>query len=90
MSNAEKLSITLPSEMVRVIRGRVSAGAYGSNSEVIRQALREWMDREQRLGRLDDAIARGLADAEAGRVEDIDSVRAALGAIDAARVGMSE
>jgi antitoxin ParD1/3/4 len=90
MSNAEKLSITLPSEMVRVIRGRVSAGAYGSNSEVIRQALREWMDREQRMGRLDDAIARGVADAEAGRVEDIDSVRAALSAPDDARVGVSE
>ena len=85
MSNAEKLSITPPSEMVRVIRGRVSAGAYGSNSEVIRQALREWMDREQRLGRLDDAIALGMVDAEVGRAEDIDSVRAALSNPDDAR-----
>src|ERR1700675_1996058 len=39
--NAEKLSITLPAEMVRVIREKVASGAYSSNSEVIRDALRE-------------------------------------------------
>ncbi len=78
MQTAEKLSITLPTEMVRVIRQKVSSGAYGSNSEVIREALRGWMDRERQLAALDAAIARGVADAEAGRVEGIDKVRAEL------------
>ena len=78
MQTAEKLSITLPAEMVRVIRERVSSGAYGSNSEVIREALRGWMDRERHLTALDAAIARGVADAEDGRVEGIDAVRAEL------------
>ena len=73
MATAEKLSITLPAEMVRVIRERVGTGAYGSNSELIREALRGWMEREQHLVALDKAIAQGLADA--GRVQDIGMVR---------------
>ena len=46
MQTAEKLSITLPPEMVRIIREKVGAGIYSSNSEVIREALRGWMERE--------------------------------------------
>jgi antitoxin ParD1/3/4 len=76
--SAEKLSITLPAEMVRVIRDRVSSGAYGSNSEVVREALRGWLERERRLSALDAAIARGVADAEAGRTQDLEAVRAEL------------
>lgn len=78
MQSAEKLSITLPAEMVRVIREKVSLGAYGSNSEVIREAMRGWMEREKRLTALDAAIGRGVADAKAGRVQDIDEVRKEL------------
>ena len=73
--NAEKLSITLPAEMVRVIREKVASGAYGSNSEVIRDALRGWLERDRRLAALDTAIANGIADAEAGRVQPIEAVR---------------
>ncbi|MGX2039103.1 type II toxin-antitoxin system ParD family antitoxin [Methylocaldum sp. MU1018] len=78
MQTTEKLSITLPAEMVRMIREKVGSGAYGSNSEVIREALRGWMERERRLMALDAAIARGIADAEAGRVQDIEPVRTEL------------
>jgi antitoxin ParD1/3/4 len=59
-------------------REKVSSGAYGSNSEVIREALRGWLERDRRLAALDSAIARGIADAAAGRVEDIDAVRTEL------------
>lgn len=76
--NAEKLSITLPAEMVRLIRDKVATGAYGSNSEVIRDALRAWLERDRRLAALDTAIATGLADAEAGRLHSVASVRAEL------------
>lgn len=77
--NAEKLSITLPAEMVRVIREKVDRGAYASNSEVIREALRGWMEREGRLAALDAAVARGVDDAQAGRVQDVETVRKELG-----------
>lgn len=78
MQTAEKLSITLPPEMVRIIREKVGAGIYSSNSEVIREALRGWMEREQRLATLDAAIARGVADADAGRTQEIGTVREEL------------
>lgn len=74
-TNAEKISITLPAEMLRLIRERVNSGSYGSTSEVIREAMRGWMERERRLAALDAAIARGVADGEAGRVKSLDEVR---------------
>jgi len=76
--NAEKLSITLPAEMVRLIREKVDKGAYASNSEVIREAMRGWMERESRLATLDASIAKGLADARAGRVETAETARKKL------------
>jgi antitoxin ParD1/3/4 len=78
MQSAEKLSITLPTEMANFIRQKVNSGLYGSNSEIIREALRALMERERRLELLDTAIARGVADAEAGLVQDIDEVRTEL------------
>jgi antitoxin ParD1/3/4 len=78
MQSAEKLSITLPSEMATFIRQKVDSGLYSSNSEIIREALRGMMERERRLEQLDAAIAQGIADAEAGQVQEIDEVRAEL------------
>jgi antitoxin ParD1/3/4 len=42
MPTIEKLSIALPSEMAEIVRGAVEAGEYSTNSEVIRDALRDW------------------------------------------------
>ncbi len=38
--SAEKLSITLPFELAKLVREKVRSGIYSSNSEVIREALR--------------------------------------------------
>ncbi|TCR93258.1 ribbon-helix-helix domain-containing protein [Rhizobium sp. BK376] len=43
----EKLSITLPTEMVNLIKTRVEAGDYASTSEVLREAMRVWMRQEE-------------------------------------------
>ena len=47
MANAEKISITLPNDMLTTIKDRVSSGDYNSTSEVIREAMRLWQRREQ-------------------------------------------
>jgi antitoxin ParD1/3/4 len=78
MPTSEKLSITLPADMVRVIRTKVEQGGYSSNSEVIREALRGWLEREHQLATLNAAIDRGIADADAGRVAHSEQVRKAL------------
>ncbi len=75
MQPAEKLSITLPAEMVRLIREKVDLGIYGSNSEVVRDAMRNWLEKEHLMAKLDAAIAEGIASAEAGRVSSIPEVR---------------
>ncbi|RVQ54110.1 type II toxin-antitoxin system ParD family antitoxin [Sinorhizobium meliloti] len=56
----EKLSISLPVDMARMVRRRVEDGAYASNSEVIREALRLWQQREQERGHRLDAIRASL------------------------------
>jgi antitoxin ParD1/3/4 len=56
MPTIEKLSIALPSEMATIVRRAVEGGEYSSNSEVIRDALRDWTHkrrlREQGLANL--------------------------------------
>jgi antitoxin ParD1/3/4 len=47
MDQAEKISITLTSEMVRTIRASVESGEYASTSEVLRDAMRVWQRRRQ-------------------------------------------
>lgn len=63
---AEKLSITLPKNMVTLIKAQVQAGAYASTSEVLRAAMRTWMreeeERKTRLESLQARIDQSLAD----------------------------
>ena len=47
----------------------VESGRYNSKSEVLREGVRLVQEREARLAALDATIARGLADAEAGRLK---------------------
>jgi antitoxin ParD1/3/4 len=42
MSKIEKISVALPSEMVAAIRAAVESGDYATNSDVMRDALRDW------------------------------------------------
>jgi antitoxin ParD1/3/4 len=63
---SEKLSITLPPEMVAVIKQQVDAGRYASVSEVLRQAMRSWMREEEehaeRLAAVRARLTRSLDD----------------------------
>lgn len=42
MADVEKISVTLPSDMVAAIREAVASGDYACDSEVIRDALHDW------------------------------------------------
>ena len=64
----EKLSISLPTDMARMVRRQVEDGGYASNSEVIRDALRMWQQREQERGQRIDAIRTSLDAAAADPV----------------------
>jgi antitoxin ParD1/3/4 len=57
-----------------VLNRLVESGRYNSKSEVLREGIRLVDEREKRLAALDAALARGLADVEAGRVRPIQDV----------------
>lgn len=66
MDMAEKLSITLPKDMVSAIKERVASGSYASTSEVLREAMRNWMqqeeEREERLAAVRARIQQSVED----------------------------
>jgi antitoxin ParD1/3/4 len=47
MKHAEKLSITLTPQMAKLVRDSVASGRFASASEVIRDAMRAWQQKEQ-------------------------------------------
>ena len=67
-------SVDLGKPLERFVARLVKSGRYNSKSEVLREGVRLIQERETRLAALDAAIARGLADADAGRVKPIDQV----------------
>jgi antitoxin ParD1/3/4 len=79
VAEIERLTITLPAEMAAIVKDAVQGGDYASNSEVVREALRDWkMKRTLRLKELtllQAEIDRGLADLAEGRVHDFDKAR---------------
>lgn len=66
VATTEKLSITVPTNMAKMIREKVQSGSYTSNSELIREALRLWQAeealKEQKRLALQEKIQRSLDD----------------------------
>lgn len=67
-------SVNLGNRLEGVVDDLVKSGRYGSRSEVLREGIRLVQEREARLTALDAAIMKGVADADAGRVFDLDVV----------------
>jgi antitoxin ParD1/3/4 len=65
---AMAMSADLGETLEKFVTKLVATGRYHSKSEVLREGVRLIQERESRLAALDASIARGLADAEAGRV----------------------
>jgi antitoxin ParD1/3/4 len=66
MKPAGQMSVTLTPDLEKMVRDEVESGNYASNSEVIREALRERYRRRKRQ-ELEAALDRGIADVDAGR-----------------------
>jgi antitoxin ParD1/3/4 len=67
-------SVDLGSQLEAIVAELVAKGRYNSKSEVLREGVRLIQEREAHLAALDAAIARGIADADAGRVKPVDEV----------------
>lgn len=68
------ISAELGKQLEGYVTQLIESGRYGSKSEVLREGVRLIQDRETRLKALDLSIARGLADADAGRTKSVDEV----------------
>jgi antitoxin ParD1/3/4 len=68
------ISADLGPNLEAVVEDLVKNGRYNSKSEVLREGVRLVQEREAALRRLDAALARGLADVEAGRTKPAEEV----------------
>ncbi len=83
MRTTQQFSITLPNEMADIVKSKVAAGEYATESEVIRDGLRILMARDrvmenwlsQEVGPAYDALK-----ADPARAVTIEQVRAILAA----------
>lgn len=81
MRTTQQFSITLPNEMAEIVKTKVAAGEYATESEVIRDGLRALMARDravdnwliQEVGPAYDALK-----ADPARAVTIDQLRATL------------
>ena len=77
--SVERITVTLTADMAQTIKAAVNRGIYASNSEIAREALRDWrmkqLAQEHRLKALHQDISRGLDDIREGRVQNFDAGR---------------
>lgn len=67
MSEIEKVSVALTTELAERVRAAVRSGDYASSSEVIRDALRDWSNRREERDRLRRLVEEGIASGVAPR-----------------------
>ena len=68
------ISADLGKQLEGFVSKLVESGRYNSKSEVLREGVRLIQEREAKLAALDASIARGLADADAGRTRPASEV----------------
>jgi antitoxin ParD1/3/4 len=73
MSNVEKISISLPRDMIEDIRESVERGVYATTSEALRDAVRDWQ-RKEIVRRYESLKPKSLADLRRMVQQGIDSL----------------
>ncbi|MER8439109.1 type II toxin-antitoxin system ParD family antitoxin [Mesorhizobium sp. M1312] len=68
------ISADLGNRLEDVVNQLVSTVRYNSKSEVLREGVRLVEEREKRLAALDAALAKGIGDADAGRLKPAEDV----------------
>ena len=65
MGDIEKITISLPGEMVAEIKEAIAAGEYTNTSEAIREALRQWRRSRTVIALNDEELRRLVAEGRA-------------------------
>lgn len=82
MSQIERMTVALPTEMANIVRSAVTSGEYASSSEVFRDALRDWKRKralqEQEVDAIHAGVKKGLDDLKAEQVQSAEEVLSRL------------
>ena len=74
MQNAEKVSVTMTPDMLRILRESVESGEFATTSEAMRDAVRVWqrqrIEYAERLQALRGRVQRSLDDPRPGLTAD--------------------
>jgi antitoxin ParD1/3/4 len=77
MSNVQKVSIALTKEMNAMVQQAVASGQYASASEVVRDALRDWEERQRHkaeaIAKLKALIQQGI-DSGPSQFQSMDAI----------------
>jgi antitoxin ParD1/3/4 len=63
---AKNTSIALGAPFIEFARRKVESGEFGSTSEVVREAMRQYMHEDEKLEALERALKEGLESGPAG------------------------
>lgn len=60
MKRLEKLDVMVPVDLAEMVRARVEAGEFASDSELVGEALRLWQERDANLDEAFEEVRAGI------------------------------
>ena len=66
MGKLERITVTMPEEMAAKLRAAVDSGTYATTSEVVREALRDWSDYQDRRQAASERLREMVEEARSG------------------------
>ena len=70
MGKLERITVTMPEEMAARLRAAVESGEYATTSEIVREALRDWSDEQDRKEAALTKLRLMIAEGEKGPFRD--------------------
>jgi antitoxin ParD1/3/4 len=74
MAKLERITVTMPEEMAAKMRAAVESGEYATTSEIVREAMRDWNDQQERRQAALVALRAMIAEGEKGPFRDGETV----------------
>ena len=78
MSKLERITVTVTEEMTSMLRDAVDSGEYATTSEIIREAVRDWADKQDRDRQALEHLRELIAEGEKGPFHPAEEVFAEL------------
>jgi antitoxin ParD1/3/4 len=74
MAKLERITVTMPEEMAAKMRAAVESGEYATTSEIVREALRDWEQYQERRRLKLERLRAMIAEGEKGPFRPADEV----------------